>query len=91
MQALAKSLDIAVYFEWEAPRSRDGYFMIRGGLEYAVMRGLAFAPYCDVLWMETSRPHVGEAEAFARAVHAVYPHQMLSYNLSPSFNWDASG
>lgn len=54
-------------------------------------RGLAFAPHADLLWMETAKPNLREARAFAEGVHAVMPHQKLAYNLSPSFNWDAAG
>jgi isocitrate lyase len=68
-------------------RTFEGFFTIKGGLEYAIARGLAFAPYADLLWCETSRPDLGEAREFAAAIHAQYPGKMLAYNCSPSFNW----
>lgn len=56
-----------------------------------VSRALAYAPYADLIWMETKKPILRDAVEFSRGVHAVYPHQMLAYNLSPSFNWDDAG
>eukprot|EP00455_Lapot_gusevi_P036948 TRINITY_DN411_c0_g1_i2.p1 TRINITY_DN411_c0_g1~~TRINITY_DN411_c0_g1_i2.p1 ORF type:complete len:422 (+),score=216.03 TRINITY_DN411_c0_g1_i2:33-1268(+) len=87
----AKKLGYELYWCWEKPRTREGYYRVQGGLEFGCARGIAFAPYCDVLWMETKKPIVSEARIFARRVKAVYPHQMLAYNLSPSFNWDDAG
>lgn len=68
-------------------RTIEGYFYIKGGLEYAIARGLAYAPYADVIWCETSTPDLGEAREFAEAIHAQFPNKMLAYNCSPSFNW----
>ena len=68
-------------------RTSEGFFRIHGGLECAIARGLAYAPYCDLLWCETSTPDLGEAKEFADAIHEKYPDQMLAYNCSPSFNW----
>jgi len=68
-------------------RTADGYFNITGGLEMAIMRGLAYAPYADLIWCETSTPDIGEAREFAQAIHEQYPNKMLAYNCSPSFNW----
>ena len=68
-------------------RTAEGFFRIKGGLECAIARGLAYAPYCDLLWCETSTPDLGEAHEFAEAIHEKYPDKMLSYNCSPSFNW----
>jgi isocitrate lyase len=70
-------------------RTAEGFYRVRSGLDACVARGLAFAPYSDLLWMETSTPDLGEARAFADAVHAQYPDQLLAYNCSPSFNWRA--
>jgi isocitrate lyase len=70
-------------------RTPEGFFGYKGGLECAVARALAYAPYADLLWCETSTPDIGEAREFARAVHARYPGKMLAYNCSPSFNWKA--
>jgi isocitrate lyase len=68
-------------------RTPDGFFRIHGGLDLAIARGLAYAPYCDLIWCETSEPDIEEARRFAEGVHAAYPGKMLAYNCSPSFNW----
>jgi isocitrate lyase len=65
----------------------EGFFRIRGGIEAAIARGLAYAPYADLIWCETSHPDLEEARQFADAIHAKYPEKMLAYNCSPSFNW----
>ena len=68
-------------------RTAEGFFGIRGGLDSAIARGIAYAPYADLIWCETSEPNLEEARRFADAVHAKYPGKMLAYNCSPSFNW----
>ena len=68
-------------------RTTEGYFMVRDGMDSAIARALAYAPYSDLIWCETSTPDLDEAQRFADAVHARFPDQMLSYNCSPSFNW----
>ncbi|HVT38306.1 MAG TPA: isocitrate lyase [Gemmatimonadaceae bacterium] len=68
-------------------RTPEGYHRIRGGLNLAVARALAYAPYSDLVWMETSKPDLAEAKAFAEAIHATFPEKLLAYNCSPSFNW----
>jgi isocitrate lyase len=68
-------------------RTSEGFFRIRGGLDSAIARGLAYAPYADLIWCETSHPDVEEARRFAEAIHARYPEKLLAYNCSPSFNW----
>ncbi len=68
-------------------RTPEGYYVVRGGLESAIARSLAYAPYADLLWFETSRPNLEEARRFAEAIHAEYPGKLLAYNCSPSFNW----
>jgi isocitrate lyase len=68
-------------------RSPEGFFYVASGLEPAIARGLAYAPYCDVIWCETSHPDLGEARAFAEAIHRSHPGKLLAYNCSPSFNW----
>jgi len=68
-------------------RTAEGFFRTRKGIDPCIARGLAYAPYSDLLWMETSTPDLEEARQFAEAIKAVYPDQMLSYNCSPSFNW----
>ncbi len=70
-----------------AERTSEGFFPLRGGIEAAIARGLAFAPYADLLWCETSKPDVAEARQFAEAIHARFPGKLLAYNCSPSFNW----
>lgn len=88
---LAKKLGVDPYWCWEKPRTKEGYYRIKGGLEFGIARGIAFAPYADLVWMETKDPSVNVARSFARAVKAVHPWVKLAYNLSPSFNWDAAG
>lgn len=68
-------------------RTVEGFFKINGGLECAIARGIAYAPYADLIWCETSKPDIGEAKEFADAIHEVFPGKMLAYNCSPSFNW----
>lgn len=68
-------------------RSLEGFFRLKAGIDYAVARALAYAPYADMLWCETQRPDLGEAEAFAKGVHTKFPGKWLAYNCSPSFNW----
>ncbi|NDJ63255.1 MAG: isocitrate lyase [Chloroflexi bacterium] len=68
-------------------RSPEGFFYVRSGLESAIARGLAYAPYADMIWCETSHPDLDEARQFAAAIHEKYPDKLLFYNCSPSFNW----
>jgi isocitrate lyase len=68
-------------------RTPEGFFRIRGGLQSAIARAIAYAPYADLIWCETSKPDLAEARRFAEAVLAVHPGKMLAYNCSPSFNW----
>jgi isocitrate lyase len=68
-------------------RTAEGFFRMKGGLEAAIARGIAYAPYADLIWCETSEPSLEEARRFAAAVHARYPGKLLAYNCSPSFNW----
>ncbi len=70
-------------------RTAEGFYQVSGGLESAIARGLAYAPYCDLIWCETATPDLDEARSFADAIHAEYPDKMLAYNCSPSFNWSA--
>lgn len=88
---LARSiLDHEVYFSWDAPRTREGYYHYRAGLPAAIKRTLAFAPYADLLWLETKRPSLEQAISFARKLRAPgspAEGKNLVYNLSPSFNW----
>jgi len=68
-------------------RTPEGFFRIRSGLKSAIARGIAYAPYADLVWCETSKPDLHEAREFAEAVLAAHPNKMLAYNCSPSFNW----
>jgi isocitrate lyase len=68
-------------------RTAEGYYRLKGGIDCAIARGLAYAPYADLIWCETSTPDLGEARRFAEAIRTRYPEQMLAYNCSPSFNW----
>jgi isocitrate lyase len=70
-------------------RTREGFFAFHGGIDAAIARGLAYAPYADMLWCETSEPNLAEAKSFAEAIHAQYPEKLLAYNCSPSFHWRA--
>ena len=68
-------------------RTVEGFFRVRPGLDQAISRGLAYAPYADLVWCETSKPNLEEARKFAEAIHTKYPGKLLAYNCSPSFNW----
>ena len=77
-------------FILKQPRSSEGYYYIRSGIELAIARGLAYAPYADLVWCETQRPDLAEAKRFAEGLHVRYPEKLLAYNCSPSFNWQAN-
>lgn len=79
-----------IYFNWDASRTKEGYYRYIGGTQCAVMRGRAFAPYADLIWMESALPDYEQAKEFAEGVKAKWPDQWLAYNLSPSFNWNAA-
>jgi isocitrate lyase len=68
-------------------RTVEGFYHVRNGLDQAISRGLAYAPFADLIWCETSEPNLEEAQKFAEAIHAQFPNKMLAYNCSPSFNW----
>ena len=70
-------------------RTREGFFRVNAGMDQAVARGLAYAPYCDLLWMETAVPDIGEVTEFVKDIQSVFPNQLFAYNCSPSFNWKA--
>lgn len=74
-------------FILDLPRTSEGFHHVRNGLEYGIMRGLAYAPYADLIWLETSTPDLEQARKFAEAIHAEFPGKKLAYNCSPSFNW----
>ncbi|MER6199177.1 isocitrate lyase [Streptomyces sp. NPDC001586] len=71
-------------------RTAEGFYHVRNGMAPVIARGLAYAPYADLIWVETGTPDLAQAREFAEAIHAQYPDQMLAYNCSPSFNWKAA-
>ena len=70
-------------------RTKEGFYRVKAGMDQAVARGLAYAPYCDLLWMETAVPDIGEITEFVKDIQSVFPNQLFAYNCSPSFNWRA--
>ncbi|XP_073005909.1 isocitrate lyase [Typha latifolia] len=80
-----------LFWDWDLPRTREGFYRFKGSVMAAVVRGRAFASHADLIWMETSSPDLVECTMFADGVKTACPEVMLAYNLSPSFNWDASG
>ncbi|PYQ09969.1 MAG: isocitrate lyase [Acidobacteria bacterium] len=87
----ARSLGIRIIWDGERTKTPEGYYQVENGLDLAIARSLASAPFADLLWMETKTADLQEARKFAAAIHAEYPEKMLAYNLSPSFNWDTTG
>jgi isocitrate lyase len=87
----ARSMGINAIWNCELAKSPEGYYQVQGGIDYAIVKSLAAAPFADLIWMETKTANLEDAKRFAEAIHAVYPEQMLAYNLSPSFNWDTTG
>jgi isocitrate lyase len=77
-------------FILDQPRSSEGYYYIRSGIDLAIQRALAYAPYADMVWCETQRPDLAEAKKFAEAILTEFPNKLLAYNCSPSFNWHAN-
>jgi len=90
-EKLAKSLGVTPFWCWDLPRTREGYYRYQGGTQCAIARACAFAPYADMLWMETKKPILSQAREFSKGVLSKHPEILLTYNLSPSFNWDAAG
>ncbi|KAI9472881.1 isocitrate lyase [Zychaea mexicana] len=88
---IAKSYGVDIFWNWDLPRVREGHYRYEGGTDAAISRSIAFSEYADMLWMETKKPVLEQAEEFARGVLSVSPESLLCYNLSPSFNWDAAG
>ncbi|OQD90798.1 hypothetical protein PENANT_c001G08693 [Penicillium antarcticum] len=87
-RAIAKGITgTDIYWNWDSPRTREGYYRYQGGTQCAVNRAVAYAPFADLIWMESKLPDYKQAKEFADGVHAVWPEQKLAYNLSPSFNW----
>ncbi|XP_047306205.1 isocitrate lyase [Impatiens glandulifera] len=80
-----------LFWDWDLPRTREGFYRFRGSVEAAIVRGWSFAPHADILWMETASPDLVECTKFSHGMKSRQAETMLAYNLSPSFNWDASG
>lgn len=75
-RGIAKGITgVDIHFDWESPRTREGFYRIKGGCACAINRAIAYAPYADAIWMESKLPDYAQAEEFANGVHAVYPHQ----------------
>ncbi|MGE5361354.1 MAG: isocitrate lyase, partial [Bacteroidales bacterium] len=87
----ARAFGVNIVWDCEHAKTPEGYYQVRGGIEYAIAKSLAAAPFADLLWMETATANLDEARHFAEAIHASFPDKMLAYNLSPSFNWDSTG
>nr|7RBX_A Chain A, Isocitrase [Brucella abortus 2308]7RBX_B Chain B, Isocitrase [Brucella abortus 2308]7RBX_C Chain C, Isocitrase [Brucella abortus 2308]7RBX_D Chain D, Isocitrase [Brucella abortus 2308] len=75
------------FVDYEAGRTAEGFYQVKNGIEPCIARAIAYAPYCDLIWMETSKPDLAQARRFAEAVHKAHPGKLLAYNCSPSFNW----
>ena len=90
-RARARSMGIDITWDCEASKTPEGFYQVQGGIDYAIARSLAVAPFADLLWMETKTADLADARRFAEAIHAEFPTKMLAYNLSPSFNWDTTG
>ena len=90
-RAKARRLGISIAWDCEIAKTPEGYYQVQGGIEYAIAKSLAAAPFADILWMETKTADLADAKRFADAIHAEFPRKMLAYNLSPSFSWDTTG
>jgi isocitrate lyase len=75
------------FVDYDAGRTAEGFYQVKNGIEPCIARAIAYAPYCDLIWMETSKPDLEQARCFAEAVHKAHPGKKLAYNCSPSFNW----
>jgi len=80
-----------VFFSWDIPRTREGFYHYKAGIPAATKRAIQFGPYADLLWLETKDPSVETAAGFASDIRKVMPGKQLVYNLSPSFNWMGHG
>ena len=87
----AKSMGVHVIWNCEHPKTPEGFYHLQSGIDYAIAKSLAVAPFADLLWMETKTADLEDAAKYAHAIHAQYPDKMLAYNLSPSFSWDTTG
>ncbi|HXZ78902.1 MAG TPA: isocitrate lyase ICL2 [Terriglobales bacterium] len=91
VQERAKAMGVRVSWDCELPKTPEGFYQVEGGIDYAIAKSLAAAPFADILWMETKTADLEDAAKFADAIRAEFPDKMLAYNLSPSFNWDTTG
>ena len=87
----AKKMGVHVIWNCELPKTPEGFYHLQAGIDFAIAKSLAVAPFADLLWMETKTADLEDAAKFAHAIHAQYPDRMLAYNLSPSFSWDTTG
>jgi isocitrate lyase len=87
----ARHMGVNIIWDCELSKTPEGYYQVEGGIDYAIAKSLAAAPFADLIWMETKTANLADAKVFAKAIHAKYPDQMLAYNLSPSFSWDTTG
>lgn len=90
-RAASEAAGSPVTFNWDTPRTREGFYHYKAGIPAATKRAIAFAPYADLLWLETADPSVQKGGLFAAEIRAAHPGKKLVYNLSPSFNWSAHG
>ena len=88
---VAKSLGVDPFFDWDLPRTREGYFRWHGGIKCAIDRSLQYSHHADLLWMEAKKPSLEIAEEYATAIHERHPNKMLIYHIPASFNWNLSG
>lgn len=87
----AKFANSPVFFSWDIPRTREGFYHYCAGLPAATKRAIEFAPYADLLWLETADPNVEKGGRFLSDIRKAHPGKQLVYNLSPSFNWMGQG
>lgn len=87
----AKFTETPVFFSWDIPRTREGFYHYKAGIPAATKRAIEFAPYADLLWLETADPNVEKGASFAKEIRTAHPGKSLVYNLSPSFNWMGKG
>ena len=83
--------EFPVFFSWDIPRTREGFYHYEAGIAAATKRAIEYAPYADLLWVETAEPSVQQAASFASKIRSIHPGKQLVYNLSPSFNWMGRG
>ena len=90
-QLAERYTESSVFFSWDIPRTREGFYHYKAGIPAATKRAIEFAPYADLLWLETADPSVKKGASFANEIRQAYPNKQFVYNLSPSFNWMGQG